>query len=106
MFKPRIGILTVCAALTTLFAVSALAQSPAGRIAGTVRDANGAAIAGATLTITNQETGATRVVRSSATGAYEAADLLPGLYTVAAEHKGFRKVIQKDRRLAADAALT
>ncbi len=106
MFKPRIAILMVCVALTTLLATPTLAQSPVGRIAGTVRDANGAGVAGATITITNQETGAARVVRSSATGAYDAADLPPGLYTVSADLYGFRRVIQKDQRLAADATLT
>ncbi len=106
MFQLRTAILMICAVLTTFFAVPTLAQAPAGRISGTVRDANGVAVAGATITITNQETGATRVVRSSATGAYEATDLPPGLYTVSADLQGFRKVIQKDQRLAADATLT
>ncbi len=106
MFQPRIAILMVCAALITLSATPTPAQSSPGRIAGTVRDPNGTPIAGAPITITNQETLATRVVRSSATGVYEVADLPPGLYTVSADLQGFRKVVQRDRRLAAGAALT
>jgi iron complex outermembrane receptor protein len=106
MLKSRIPILVACAALITLLATPALAQPSAGRIAGTVRDANSVAVVGATITVTNQETGATRAVRSSATGTYEAADLPPGLYTVSADLLGFRRVIQKDRRLAAGATLT
>jgi iron complex outermembrane receptor protein len=96
----------VCAALITLSAMPTSAQSSSGRIAGTVRDANGAAVPGAAITITNQETGATQVVRSSTNGAYEATDLPPGLYTVSADVQGFRKVIQRDQRLGAEAALT
>jgi iron complex outermembrane receptor protein len=106
MSKPRIAILMACAALTAFAAASISAQAPPGKIVGTVRIASGAPVAGAPITIMNQDTGATRVVRSSATGAYEAAGLLPGLYTVSADVQGFRRVIQKDLRLAGDAALT
>src|SRR5712692_5997906 len=102
----RIAILMVCAALIVLSAAPISAQSPPGRIAGTVRDANGVAVGGAPITITNQETLATRVVRSSRTGTYEASDLPAGVYTVAVDVQGFRKVIQRDQRLAPGATLT
>src|SRR4249920_556109 len=98
MIQPRTVTLVVCAVLTTLLAVPISAQSPPGRIAGTVREPGGVAAAGATVTITNQDTLATRVVRSNATGAYEAADLPPGSYTVSADLAGYRKVTQRDRR--------
>jgi iron complex outermembrane receptor protein len=106
MFKPRTAILVTCAVLTALLAAPTFAQSPPGKIVGTVRDPGGVAAPGATITITNQDTLATRVVRSSSTGAYEATDLPPGLYTVSADFPGSRKVVQRDRRLAAGAALT
>lgn len=106
MFKLRMAIPMVCAALTTFWAAPTLGQPLPGRIAGTVRDANGVALTGATVTIANRDTGATRVVRSSATGAYDATGLPPGLYTVSADLRGFRRVIQKEQRLAADATLT
>ena len=105
MFQPRVAILMVCAALTTLSATPTLAQPSPGRIAGSVRDANGAGVAAA-ITITNQETGATRVVRSSPAGAYEAADIPPGLYTVTVEQKGFRRATQRDLRVTAGASAT
>jgi iron complex outermembrane receptor protein len=106
MPKPRITILLACAALIVVPAASVFAQPSPGKISGAVRVASGAPVAGAPVTITNQESGATRVVRSSATGAYEAADVPPGLYTVSADVQGFRKVIHKDQRLAAGAILT
>jgi iron complex outermembrane receptor protein len=107
MLQSRAAILVVSAALTVLSATPTLAQTSGGRITGSVRDANGVALPGATITVINQETGATaRVVTSLATGAYEAADLQPGLYTVSADLMGFRKVIQRDRQLAAGATLT
>ncbi|HXM79842.1 MAG TPA: carboxypeptidase regulatory-like domain-containing protein, partial [Thermoanaerobaculia bacterium] len=102
----RLAILLVCSALIVFLAAPTSAQSPPGKITGTVRVANGAPVGGATITITNQTTGATRVVRSSANGSYEAADLPPGLYTVSIDVQGFRKVIQRDRRVDAGATLT
>jgi iron complex outermembrane recepter protein len=101
----RIAILTICAVLMTLLAAPASAQS-SGRIAGTVRDPNGVAIPGATVTVTNQDTLATRVVRSSIGGVYEVIDLPPGLYTVSVDLPGYRMVVQRDRRLSGGAALT
>ena len=60
-----------------LLCATALAQVQTGTISGTVRDTTGAVLPGATVTITNQETGASRVATSSSTGAYEVADLQP-----------------------------
>src|SRR6266404_1984815 len=105
MNRPRVAILMTCAGFATLLAAFASAQS-AGRIAGTVRDPNGVAIPGATVTVTNQDTLAARVVRSSIGGAYEVTDLPPGLYTVSVDLPGYRMVVQRDRRLAGGAALT
>jgi iron complex outermembrane recepter protein len=105
MSKPRVTILLVGLALIILFALPAFAQAPTGRIAGNVRDANGVPIAGAPVRITNQETGASRVVRSLETGAFEAADLPPGVYTVTADPQGFLQVERRDQRLEAGATL-
>lgn len=106
MLKPRIAILLTSVALMALAAAPVSAQQTPGKISGTMRVSSGATVAGAPVTITNQETGVTRVVKSAATGAYEAADLAPGTYTVSADVQGFRKVVQKDQRLAAGATLT
>ncbi len=106
MHQPRISILLACGALAALLATPTFAQPSPGKISGTVRVASGAPVAGAPVTIMNQETGATRVVRSSSTGTYEAAGLPPALYTVSADVQGFRKVTQRDQRLAAGGTLT
>ena len=106
MLQPRIAILMICAALTTLSATPTPAQSSSGKITGTVTDANGAPLARATVLITNQETRATRIVRTLETGAFDAGDLPAGLYTVAADVQGFLKVTHTDRRLEAGATVT
>jgi len=106
MLNPRISTLLSCAVLATLLAAPMSAQPSEGRIAGSVRSASGEAIPGATVTIVNQENAATRVVRSGANGAYAVAGLAPGLYAVSAELPGFRKVIERGRRLDGGATLT
>ena len=106
MLQRRIPILMIWATLIALLSWPALAQTSAGKISGMVRDANGSPIAGAAVTITNQETGTARTVRTSLAGAYEAADLPPGLYTVSTDVQGFRRVIQRGRRLDAGATLS
>jgi hypothetical protein len=68
------------------YGVPAYPQSTEGRISGVVRDALGAAVPGATLTIVNQATGATQTVTSSADGSY-AVSLAPGVYSVTATFK-------------------
>jgi len=94
MFQPRSPFTIVCAlAIFSFLAAPSFGQPSTGTIAGTVRDANGAPVVGAAITITNQQTGATaRVARSSASGAFEATGLPAGVYAVSADMQGFRKV--------------
>jgi hypothetical protein len=83
-------------AIAALFVVGAalpaFAQSQAinGNIEGTVKDSSGAALPGVTVTITNTDTGAQRVVVSGGEGAYRAALLPLGSYDVRAELQGFK----------------
>jgi iron complex outermembrane receptor protein len=88
-----------------LSVLPAAAQTSGGKITGTVRDATGAPLPGVTVTILNQETGASRVIRTLAAGTYESADLTPGVYTVTADMPGFRRVLQRNQTLAPGASL-
>jgi hypothetical protein len=58
---------------------------------GTVVDPNGAVIAGATVTATNSSTGISKVVKTSADGAYRFSALPPGAYQVTTIAAGFSK---------------
>jgi len=80
--------------LVILSAVLALAQRDLGTITGSVTDPSGAVVPGATITITEDATGQSYKVQTTATGDYTRPALRPGIYTVTAEATGFRRVSQ------------
>jgi hypothetical protein len=87
----------VVSAAILLFTVCAvclpgLAQSTAGRVLGSVSDQSGAAVAGATVLLTDLSRGASRTLTTDDAGAYVADDLAPGTYKIHVEAKGFRSV--------------
>lgn len=67
----------------------AQAQFDNGSITGTLRDASGAVVAGATVTIRNVATGVASVLTTNQDGTYQALALIPGVYSVEATAKGF-----------------
>src|SRR5882762_11902081 len=73
-----------------LLCVPAFSQGSSGRIVGTITDANGGAITGATVTILDTQRGTSRPLTTDESGAYNAPNLTPGAYTVRAEFKGFK----------------
>lgn len=70
---------------------SANAQVSSGRIAGSVTDASGAGIPGATVTLTNESTGAERILQTGSDGTYTAVGLNPAGYDVAVVKDGFAR---------------
>src|SRR5215510_6553291 len=76
------------------------AQTAAGEITGIVRDQAGAAIPGATITVTETRTNLQRVVVSTSDGVYTAASLAPGEYRLEIELSGFKPVRREGVRLA------
>ena len=71
------------------------AQAQTGEILGVVTDATGASVPGATVTITDTDTGMARTVNTDNQGRYDAADLQIGNYQVEAEMQGFAPQAQK-----------
>jgi len=65
------------------------AQEAVGSITGTVRDANGAAVAGASIRITGQSLLTAREATTDANGRYRVQLILPGQCTVTARKQGF-----------------
>jgi len=56
------------------------AQEARGTIVGRVTDPTGAAIPGATVTVTSKAMGTKQVITTNESGAYQAPYLIPGLY--------------------------
>ncbi|MEK6299426.1 MAG: TonB-dependent receptor [Acidobacteriota bacterium] len=91
-------LLTLC--LLSMFPVSPLlAQTATGDITGRVVDAQGNAVAGASVTAKNAATGATRSTNSNDAGEYTITQLPPGAYDVTAEANGFSRALQKGLEL-------
>lgn len=61
-----------------------------GDVSGEVRDASGAVVGAATITIRNVNTGAVRTIQSNAAGVYSFPSLNPGTYVLRAEKPGFK----------------
>lgn len=107
--SPRrcLSVLALAAFLAAFAGVSALAQtSGAGAINGTVSDAAQAAIPGASVTVTNTDTGVARAYTTNSTGLYTAPFLLPGHYKVSAAAPNFGKVEASNITLLVGQTLT
>ena len=89
----RIGAIRLMC-LVLLFAGLALAQRDLGTITGTVTDPTGAVVPGANINITEDATGLSYKVQTTASGDYARPALKPGVYTVTAEATGFRRAAQ------------
>ena len=72
-------------------ATPAAAQSFLGTVRGTVTDAQGAVVSGASVLIIDEDSGATRTIDTDAEGRYEAARLRPGTYRVEVVAPSFKK---------------
>jgi len=103
----RIGMSIVAlAAIIFLFPKSAFNQQVSGTITGYVTDPSGAAIPGASVTVTNVQTGVSTERTSEATGAYTFTNLIPGTYTVAIVAGGFQKFVRENVVLNVDSTVT
>jgi len=69
--------------------IQTFAQAPQGAVV----DDSGAVISGATVTIRDQNTGATRTVVTDSSGNYSVAGLPPGTYQLEVDASGFKKTV-------------
>ena len=69
---------------------------------GTVTDATGGVIAGATITAINTQTGVTRETISAADGSYAITQLPVGIYLVKGELAGFQTFVQEHVQMQVD----
>jgi Carboxypeptidase regulatory-like domain len=94
---------TVCLALPFIIAPPALTNAQAvrsGSISGTITDETGAALPGATVTLTSPALQVPQLVKiSEARGDYQFVDLPAGSYRLEYELAGFAKLVQSEIRL-------
>ena len=69
------------------------AQIDTGEVTGTVRDASGAAVVNAKVTLTNPDTGVSMTAVSTSTGTYVFDAVKPGTYTLEADAPNFEKYV-------------
>jgi len=82
---------------------TAYSQTTFASITGTVTDATGAVVRGATIAATNVETNIKTAAKSNEDGNYTIAQLKEGTYTVRAEAPGFKSfVVEKVGLVARD----
>jgi hypothetical protein len=99
-----LGAVSILMLACAFYAPAAHGQAVYGSILGTITDPQGAAVANAKVTVTNQRKGTTDQVTTNADGNYSVTHLVPDLYTVSAEGQGFKVSQQKDVIVQADAA--
>ncbi|MFL6256075.1 MAG: carboxypeptidase regulatory-like domain-containing protein [Pyrinomonadaceae bacterium] len=104
----RLAVPVACCLLLALalLPLKALAQTVVGRVSGTVTDASGAVVPGASVTVTNTANNLVRTATTDAEGFYTVTNLPVGTYVVTAESQGFKRAEQRGVALTADARLT
>jgi hypothetical protein len=89
LWRTALALLLVCFCQITL-----LAQSDSGRVVGTVTDPSGAVVVGATVTVTNTDTGTQQTATTGASGEFTLPVVPRGNYTATAASPGFSKQSQ------------
>ena len=87
---------TFVIAVIACVALAAPAFAQNAQIEGTIKDASGAVVPGATITAKNVETGFTRTAVSGGAGEYRIPSLPPGRYSVTTELSGFSTETRPD----------
>jgi hypothetical protein len=86
------GILLVTSFIL-LFPGLVSAQIDTGSVVGVVSDPSGAAIPGATVTLSNEASGVSRSVTTNGDGEYQFAAVIPGTYSVQATAQNFESAV-------------
>ena len=79
-----ISLIAFAFAIVVLFQITGYAQTDQARIVGTITDANGAVVPGASVVVRNERTGEERTATTNEAGYYLVPGLRPSTYSVAA----------------------
>ena len=86
----RVRVFAAALVMACCFCFSLQAQSERGNIKGSVRDASGAIVPGAKVTVTNNATNVATSVSTNDAGEFTAPSRDAGTYSVRVEKEGFR----------------
>src|SRR5438309_8707344 len=78
------------------------AQRITGTLRGQVLDPSGAAVPDAQVTATNQETAVSVKIATTSAGTYSFPSLIPGLYKIEVEAKGFKNLVKTEINVLAN----
>jgi iron complex outermembrane receptor protein len=98
--------LCLAAAFALVAVLPARAQGGDGRISGTIHDATGAGLSGATVTAVEATSHASFTATSGGGGSYAFTNLPAGTYTVTAELQGFARGIARNVKVEAGGSAT
>ncbi|HWG37483.1 MAG TPA: carboxypeptidase-like regulatory domain-containing protein [Terriglobales bacterium] len=105
--KPTVWMkLALCALVCALGLGAAAQNTNSGTIIGQITDAQGAAIPGAVIVLTNTATNAAQPTVSNNVGRYTFVNLNPGTYTVDIKKDGFKEAVLKNQEVSVGKQLT
>jgi hypothetical protein len=88
--RPNLGAALLTTLILCLFTLPAFSQDSA-TLSGTITDSAGAAVAGATVTVTSAQDASARSAITSDEGYYSLPQLRPGIYKVVVTQQGFKQ---------------
>ncbi len=103
--RPNILALVACSTFAAWLAAAPATAQDTGTISGTVVDASGQVVPGASITLTHEGTSTTRAMTSDERGEFAFRALTAGSYTVKVELTGFRSIEQRNNVLNASGRL-
>lgn len=103
MPRSKVALFLFSLLVVATIAVDTRGQAVYGSISGTVTDPQGAAIVGASVTVTDLAKNISRTVTTNESGNYEATTLIPGRYQVKVEQAGHKiSVVEVEVRADVD----
>ncbi|HEY7855661.1 MAG TPA: carboxypeptidase-like regulatory domain-containing protein, partial [Terriglobales bacterium] len=102
--KRYFGIL--CVVLVALAGWAFPQATNVGTVTGQVTDAQGAAMVGATVLLTNNATNAAQATIANQSGRYVFSNVQPGTYTLTVKKQGFKDAVVKNQEVSVNKQLT
>lgn len=98
--------ITLFSLVSLLLAATAFGQTSTSQLSGTVSDASGALVPGASVTLVNESTGVTLRQNTTDAGVFAFAAIPAGVYTVRVEAKGFRTAVRTGNTVQVNTPVT